>query len=463
MAINKSTFETLTPSQFITFTIPNPNPTSPNLLRVAVLDSPSQPSKPQVAAMVVPKHRENDWIFSTETGHLQLLVNIPEISRLILVGDLPLSNNNDGTPVMYNRPLLADDDITYETSLEVSLTPLLIVLSPKSCVVDNVLPEIPFVSYEDNVISSVVVEVCDSSNVGEMLVENIEIESDDKGVREFRRRLRFKRMPNLVQTEIRIVPVTGKSFFNAGMNEMAFRVDMGCLVHPYLSPMVAGFSLIAPYLEECVCKGSVPRVLCVGVGGGALLTFLQTQLGFQVVGVESDETVLRVAKQYFGLVESDLLRVYVGDGIEVLEKSSGKGSGDVVNDNNVDVFDGLFARADVIMVDLDSSDAKNGIGAPPLEFVRKPVLVAAKLALHERGMLVINVIPPNTDFYYRIISEFREVFTELYEINVENGENYVLIATVSPIDVVANDIENSILKKLKLIIPKQCMDDIKKI
>ncbi|KAH6803030.1 hypothetical protein C2S51_034476 [Perilla frutescens var. frutescens] len=57
-------------------------------------------------------------------------------------------------------------------------------------------------------------------------------------------------------------------------------------------------------------------------------------------------------------------------------------------------------KFDIVMVDLDSSDVMNGVCAPPVEFVEKYVLRA-------------------------------EVFEELYEIDVGNGENFVLIATRS--------------------------------
>ena len=65
---------------------------------------------------------------------------------------------------------------------------------------------------------------------------------------------------------------------------------------------------------------------------------------------------------------------------------------------------------DAIKVDLDSSDATNGTSAPPLEFIRKQVLLAAKSVLCDFGILAINVISPNRSFYEKLIYEFREVF-----------------------------------------------------
>ena len=70
MALDIKTFETIIPSYFLSFTIPNlVLPT--HLLRVAVLDSPIQLTEsPQIAALLVSQTREPDWIFSTESGHL---------------------------------------------------------------------------------------------------------------------------------------------------------------------------------------------------------------------------------------------------------------------------------------------------------------------------------------------------------------------------------------------------------
>ncbi|XP_047153777.1 eEF1A lysine and N-terminal methyltransferase homolog isoform X2 [Vigna umbellata] len=384
MALDASTFETLTPSRFISFTIPHPS-FSNTPLRVAVLDSPVQPNDvPQVGAMLVPEGREIDWIFSTELGHLQLLLSSPEISRLILIGNNFKEGTLPFTPHVYHRPLECS---MHQQGFEVWSKPLLLALSPKS-LFKRGIPEIPILSYVDNLVSSVVVHQCAGIHVGEMLVEDVEIENGG-GVlhhgREFRRRLRFKRMPNLIQTEICIVPVKGGDCLDGvciGGN-VRFVPYLKVLVHPYLGPMVAGLVLNSEYVAQRIQNGFKPKALCLGVGGGALATFLRTQLGFEVMAVDSDREVLRVAREYFGLEESKFIHVVVGDAFESLKK--------LVEDEGNGKFD-------VVMVDLDSSDIKNGVSSPPVEFVRKDVLLAAKLVLCEYGILAINVIPPSSSF-----------------------------------------------------------------
>lgn len=349
------------------------------------------------------------------------------------------------------------------------MTPLLICLCPKSLLAFGV-PEIPFLVYEDNVIGSVLVDRCVGPYVGEMLVEDVEIECSGSG-REFRRRLRFKRMPNFVQTEVRIVPDSNLGLERVSVvGEGLFRIDVGALVHPYLAPMVASLALLGAYIEKCVQSGVRPRALCLGIGGGALPAFLKSQLGFEVVGVEEDEVVLRIARQHFGLEDDEFIPVFVGDGIEFLEKPTGQATRYVghccaFEDEEAcsynDAVD-LDAKYDVIMVDLDSSDAKAGISAPPVEFIKKSVLAAAKMALHEFGILVLNVIPPTKSFYDILVCEFRVVFKELYEIDVGNQENFVLIATSSAIEKFATE-SNNFLTKLNLVISSKYVDSIRKV
>ena len=130
-------------------------------------------------------------------------------------------------------------------------------------------------------------------------------------------------------------------------------------MHPYLGPMVASLLLVGCCIEERILGGFKPKALCIGVGGGALLRFLRAQLGFEVVGVEADKEVLRVARQYFGLLGNESIRVIVGDAIDVIEKFAYHSNGVHEEENGSYLYDGsgVNNKVDAIMVDLDSSDA----------------------------------------------------------------------------------------------------------
>ncbi|KVI09600.1 methyltransferase-like protein 13 [Cynara cardunculus var. scolymus] len=470
MSLDTSKIKTLTPSQFITFTIPNPipHPTARHcylrspVLRVALLDSPivtSDGDVPLIAAMVVPGHRESDWIFSTESGHFQLLFNFSNVSRLVLIGNNPPPNSE---PSIYVRPPVTDT--VDKEKLEDELKPLVIALHPVECF-QNGLPEPVFLTYEDTTLYRVTINRSVGPFVGEFLVEDVEVESNVDCNKDLRRRLRFKRMPNLIQSEIPLIPTVGNVVGNLGldlpslrkMNEVKFRVDTGVLIQPYLTAMVSGLFLIVSLLDRRMKQGFIPRALCLGVGGGALLSFLNTRLGFEVVGVEADEVVLSVARQYFGLNDRNSIRLILGDAIELIEKAASRRTKGDTHDLQVNI-DCLNAKFDVVMVDLDSSDARTGISAPPPEIVRKPVFQAARSVLHDHGVFVINVVPPDERFYVTLIQELQDVFHKVHEINVENEDNFVLVGTVSPI--ASNDHDNALSRRLRCAISGASIDSI---
>ncbi|KAK4435897.1 hypothetical protein Salat_0753300 [Sesamum alatum] len=429
-SLSPSTFETIIPSRYISFILPDSHH-----LQIAVLDSPAAAGA-STAAMWIPPGRESDWIFSTFSGHLQLLLSSPTaqpLSRLILVGN----SASHSQPTSYNSTL----HLSNPTALQQNLAPLLSALTPKSAFLgDGEVPEVPFLIYEDEVVKSSVLEVCQGSCVGEMLIENVELEN--AGVKEFRRRLRFKRMPNFVQTQMRIRPKEKSCLEN--LDSVEFELDQGVLVQPYLSPMVAGISVISQFLEGQLRDQSRPKALCLGVGGGALLGFLRAHLDFEVVGVEEDEVVLEVAKKYFGLGSDEFIYLFAEDGIKYVKKLAKNES--------------EKSRFHVVMVDLDSSDPTTGVCAPPKEFLRKSVLVAARAVLCEEGVLITNAIPSSKLHYERLISKFLEVFEELYEIDVGNGENFVLIATKSKTENALDSNEGAFLNKLKLVVSRSYID-----
>ncbi|KAL1542329.1 eEF1A lysine and N-terminal methyltransferase [Salvia divinorum] len=423
MSLDPSIFETTVPSRYITCTLPLPT----FLLRAAVLDSPFASSPSSTAAIWVPPGRESDWIFSTFSGHLQLLLSSPTphpLSRLILLGNppsspIPTSFNSTSPPPPQN------------------LAPLLLGLSPKSEFLGHSeIPEVPLLVYEDEVVKNSILEICEGPCVGEFLIENVELKFDD-GVTEFRRRMRFKRMPNFVQSQMRINPI--KDSISDNLDDLEFELEKGVLVQPYISPMVAGIAVIHRFLDG----KSRPRALCLGVGGGALLGFLADRLSFEVDGVEEDEVVLEAAKRHFGLNNDEFIHLFVEDGIRYLKR--------------------VAKKYDIVMVDLDSSDGMSGVSAPPVEFVEGSVLRAAREVLRDEGVLVANVIPSSKAFYERLVGEVGEVFEEVYEIDVGNEENLVLIAAKSGVGEGLDGDDSAFLNKLKLVVSCSYIDSIRRI
>lgn len=300
----------------------------------------------------------------------------------------------------------------------------------------------PLLSFQDDLLRLVPVKIVTGPVVGEMLVEDVAVDCAPDPT-ELRRRLRFKRMPCLVQTQVRLVrqsSYVASSLLEAleeGPGSLLQPEVGGLLVQPYLQAMVAGLAVIASSVEEIVRSGARPRCLCAGIGGGALLMSIRMGLRFNVLGVEADCVVLDVARNHFGLVEDEFLDARVGDAIQMIQDFAHRGEPDM--------------NFSAIMVDLDSSDAMCGVSAPPLEMTHGSILLAARTILHHHGVLILNVIPPAADgsFYKGLIDVLRQVFSELYEIDAGNGENFVLIATVSPNETTLGDNSAHFLMELR--------------
>lgn len=69
------------------------------------------------------------------------------------------------------------------------------------------------------------------------------------------------------------------------------------------------------------------RVLVLGLGGGALCTYLhQTFPSLSVEGVEIDPTMVDLAKKYFGFKPSEKLKSHIADGLSFVRDLAASGN-----------------------------------------------------------------------------------------------------------------------------------------
>lgn len=68
------------------------------------------------------------------------------------------------------------------------------------------------------------------------------------------------------------------------------------------------------------------RVLVIGLGGGALCSYLHKKIpGSIVEGVEIDPTMLELARKYFGFHPSETLKANVADGLSFVRDMASRG------------------------------------------------------------------------------------------------------------------------------------------
>ncbi len=149
------------------------------------------------------------------------------------------------------------------------------------------------------------------------------------------------------------------------------------------------------------------RVLVVGLGGGTLPMYIHRHWPrCRIDCVEIDPEVVRVAKEYFGFKEDELLRAHVGDGREFVEK--------------------VREPYDLIFLDAYGADSI------PFHLATVEFLQAARKATTPDGLVVGNVWSRDSNrLYDRMVRTYQEVFPELYRVDVPAAGNRILLAPLA--------------------------------
>jgi spermidine synthase len=154
------------------------------------------------------------------------------------------------------------------------------------------------------------------------------------------------------------------------------------LILPYAKAMAATF-LFQPQPK---------RVLIIGLGGGALPSFLRKHYpDTHVTVVELDPKVIEVAKQFFGFKEDEKLKAVAGDGRKFIETTD--------------------QAYDLIILDAYGPDSI------PKALATREFLEAVKKRLADGGIVASNIPGPiNNDLYDEMIRTYQVLFPELHVI-----------------------------------------------
>src|SRR5712691_1504092 len=147
------------------------------------------------------------------------------------------------------------------------------------------------------------------------------------------------------------------------------------------------------------------RVLVVGLGGGTLPTFLRKYYPNAAIDVaEIDPDVVDVAKKFFGFREDERMRAHVGDGRRFIEN---------VRQPYYDI------------IYLDAFGSRN----VPEHLTTQEFLQAVRRAVVPSGVVVGNVWRPSSNpLHDSMVRTYREVFDELFVLDVPGDVNNILLA-----------------------------------
>lgn len=174
--------------------------------------------------------------------------------------------------------------------------------------------------------------------------------------------------------------------------------------------------LQAPYTQyfftSHLLKHPQQRILIVGLGGGAMVHFVQKHFpDTYIEGIEIDPSVVRVARDYFGIREGRNLAIHEEDAFDFIDRSPP-------------------ARYDAIYMDAflepGPDTGREGI---PTQLKTFEFLTQVRGMLTPGGVVVFNLVR-NADTT-KDIQKISRAFGGIYRIDVPDTDNVVIMATDS--------------------------------
>jgi len=173
-------------------------------------------------------------------------------------------------------------------------------------------------------------------------------------------------------------------------------------------------NLVFPYakmvLSSLMVQDNPKRILILGLGGGTLVhTFNLLFPAAEIVIVEIDEAVVRVARDYFDFQENAMNKVETADGRVYVKRAGLRGE-----------------KFDLVIL-----DAFNGEYIPE-HLMSSEFLEEVKLLLPEHGMVVANTFS-SSQLYDAESATYAAVFGDFFNIRQFGTGNRVIIASMQPL------------------------------
>jgi spermidine synthase len=183
-------------------------------------------------------------------------------------------------------------------------------------------------------------------------------------------------------------------------------------------PLTGHFEYTEYFHMPFLWNAKISNVLMVGLGGAsAQRSFEHYYPDLSVETVEIDPNVLRVAKNYFNLVENDRQKVHVEDGRVYLRRTTSK--------YNLIIMDAYLA-------------GRYGSGIPQ-HLATKEFFEIVRDHLTTNGIVAYNVIGTISDWHADIVGAIyrtlKTIFPQVYMFPATSSRNVVLVATLSPTSV----------------------------
>ncbi|TYK67321.1 spermidine synthase [Colwellia echini] len=150
------------------------------------------------------------------------------------------------------------------------------------------------------------------------------------------------------------------------------------------------------------------RILIIGLGGGTMSNTLHDLLPTSLIdNVEIDESVIKVARQYFDFLENDQIKTYSQDGRVFVKRA-------------------LLKKQEYDWIILD---AFNGDYIPE-HLMTQEFLLEIKSLLSENGILTANTFSSSQLYKYESAT-YKAVFGDFYQVSNQTNNNRIILALKS--------------------------------
>jgi spermidine synthase len=160
------------------------------------------------------------------------------------------------------------------------------------------------------------------------------------------------------------------------------------------------------------------RNLVIGLGGGGLVNYIHHFLKeLSTTVVEIDPEIVKVAKEYFGLVEDgERLKVVVDDGLKYMMEQAAASK----------------PQFQSILFDVDSKDQSLGISCPPNEFLDPEVLKTVKSLLPNDGAFVLNFVCRDSSSRDQTVNTLKQIFSSVLSYKLDEDVNEIFYCFKEP-------------------------------
>ncbi|CAH0383255.1 unnamed protein product [Bemisia tabaci] len=373
----------LDPKDEICIDVTRPEDSSPRYTFTIIDKAGSRgPEKMSFAAFIVPQGRESEWLFSSTEGRQVLLDNC-KVDRLAVI-------------TMHRGHEYPD-----LKGVQEELNDTVANVAPYGMLEKKM--KLPFLSLGNNLGSRKTCYSAESEISGSLLVEEVEADGCTY------RRLIFLKSPNVIQSEARLRKGSDQSD-----NSSIDKTYVSCEYHIYLGlGIVMGIMQSSNELKK-IHTTSV-KILVLGLGGGALCSYIQTLLPkAHITAVDIDPAVIEIATNYFGLAKNDNLRIEVQDGLVFLKDSVQNGE-----------------KYDFIIFDVDCKDSSLGLSCPPQSFLEPEVLESVISCLSEKGMFLLNLVCRASEIKKNVYNRLKSIFKQTASIKLEKDVNEVIYTRIN--------------------------------